>query len=521
MSEFPVIDIFAGPGGLGEGFSSSQTEIGKPAFNICLSIEKDHIAHKTLELRSFFRQFPKDNAPDEYYYYLMGKISRDELFSNKKFASETQKATESSWLAELGTIPQEIVNEKIQKSLNNFRREWVLIGGPPCQAYSLVGRARMMGSDPEKFKNDTRHFLYKEYLRILALHQPAVFIFENVKGIISTKTQGKKLFDSLLRDLKFPERALKKHNFSNPLKNDRIQYNIYSLVTRNAKNMFPKQSDPRDFIIKSEFFGIPQARHRVIILGIRSDIRQSPEHLKVQDPLSMWDVIKNMPEIRSSLSRGHDSYQAWFHAIKSITAMQWFKNLPTGHTLKITIEKSLTRMACQRNIGGEYLHLPVRQELKNLEDWYLDRKLAGICNHTSRGHIREDLQRYFFISCFGLSEKRSPKLSDFPEELLPNHKNVQDAINAGKFSDRFRVQLKNEPAKTITSHIGKDGHYFIHPDPAQCRSLTVREAARIQTFPDNFFFEGSKTRQYQQVGNAVPPLLARQLADIVYNLLKN
>ncbi|MBK7308318.1 MAG: DNA cytosine methyltransferase [Chitinophagaceae bacterium] len=115
--------------------------------------------------------------------------------------------------------------------------------------------------------------------------------------------------------------------------------------------------------------------------------------------------------------------------------------------------------------------------------WYLDRKLNAVCNHESRSHIKKDLFRYLFVSCFAKVNGRSPKLSDFPASLLPNHDNA----TGGKFTDRFRVQLYGQPSKTVTSHISKDGHYFIHPDSGQCRSLTVREAARIQTFPDNYF----------------------------------
>ena len=155
-----------------------------------------------------------------------------------------------------------------------------------------------------------------------------------------------------------------------------------------------------------------------------------------------------------------------------------------------------------------------------MPDWYKDERLGGVCNHSSRSHMRTDIQRYFFASCFALLKNRSPLLKDFPDILIPEHKNAREAIKNGNglFSDRFRVQLRNFPATTITSHIAKDGHYFIHPDPLQCRSLTVREAARIQTFPDNYFFEGPQTSQYQQVGNAVPPLLARSTANIVYRI---
>lgn len=148
--------------------------------------------------------------------------------------------------------------------------------------------------------------------------------------------------------------------------------------------------------------------------------------------------------------------------------------------------------------------------------WYLNKRLEGACNHSTRGHIKEDLYRYFYSAIIAERFGTSTKLNDFPRGLLPKHKNAK-----GKdFVDRFRVLIGNRPATTITSHISKDGHYFIHPDPRQSRSLTVREAARIQTFPDNYFFCGPRTSQYVQVRNAVPPLLVKKIAKVVYECLQ-
>ena len=152
-------------------------------------------------------------------------------------------------------------------------------------------------------------------------------------------------------------------------------------------------------------------------------------------------------------------------------------------------------------------------------DYVVTRSGDVVLNHSTRAHIVSDLERYLFASSFATVTGTSPMLSDFPTSLLPDHDNVEMALGNGLFADRFRVQLARKPSTTITSHISKDGHYYIHYDPSQCRSLTVREAARLQTFPDDYFFCGPRTSQYQQVGNAVPPALARQIAGLVASLL--
>lgn len=150
-------------------------------------------------------------------------------------------------------------------------------------------------------------------------------------------------------------------------------------------------------------------------------------------------------------------------------------------------------------------------------DWWIGKNAPtdGFANHETRGHMTSDLLRYLFASSYASVNGKSPRATNFPENLAPLHK----SWISGGFNDRFRVQLENLPSTTFTSHISKDGHYFIHPDPTQCRSLTVREAARLQTFPDNYFFEGNRTEQYVQVGNAVPPLLGYLIAQRIHELI--
>ena len=514
----PVIDIFAGPGGLGEGFAAYPRNGGKAGFKIQLSIEKDIYAHKTLELRSFFRQFPDGKVPPEYYNHIRGEISRAKLFS--LYPNQVRSASQESWLATLGEVAPEIVDKRIKSALKGTKR-WVLIGGPPCQAYSMIGRARIGGIK----EDDPRVFLYREYMRILARHAPPVFVMENVKGLLSSRVKGSLIFEQILKDLQNPSSAFLKLKGKKIKYLRNVKYNIYSFVKEPEKDISGLgKYRHQDFVIHCEDYGIPQARHRVILLGIREDLRTGIPNLLNKNPkhTSVSHILNSFPRLRSGLSREHDSGENWLKRIKESLKQPWLSEVPhiAGHEVYDKIIKTVTNLKkIRKGRGNEYVYC--RKKITYMRDWFHDPELDGVCNHTTKAHMTDDLYRYLYVSCFGKIHKRSPLLVEFPKSLLPNHRNAQKNLRWSNFTDRFRVQISGKPSTTITSHISKDGHYYIHPDPSQCRSLTVREAARLQTFPDNYLFCGSRTSQYTQVGNAVPPLLAYQIARTISCLLQS
>lgn len=509
----PVIDLFAGPGGLGEGFSSLLDSDEERAFKIKLSVEMDVHAHRTLELRAFLREFDPGKAPADYYDYLATKLKREELFTRHPEAAKN--AANEAWHAELGgkNTPDELVDKRIRDALGKADY-WVLIGGPPCQAYSLAGRSRVIGGEGrEKYDADPRHHLYKHYLRIIAKHRPPIFVMENVKGLLSAKVKEERIFDHILDDLRNPRAAI--GTFP---KGQNDEYRLMSLVP-NKGELLDGFYAPEDFIVRSEKFGIPQARHRLIILGIRSDILTQPDLLSTSSETTVENVIGDLPRLRSGLSKEEeDSPATWRQAVQELATAAWLQDESVAPEVRAEIISAAKQVSEDLDRGGLFRKGATKP--KRHAKWYCDPRLPGVCNHETRAHIRKDLHRYLFAAAFAKIQKRSPLLEDFPRQLLPKHENVQEALKETKFNDRFRVQLANRPSTTVVSHISKDGHYYIHYDPTQCRSLTVREAARLQTFPDNYFFEGNRTEQYHQVGNAVPPLLAQQIAKIVADLLK-
>jgi DNA (cytosine-5)-methyltransferase 1 len=512
MEDYGIIDLFAGPGGLGEGFSRWLNPSGQRAFRIFRSIEKDPSAHATLRLRAFLRTL--DKIPNEYLNFHAGNSDEPDWSSVDK-AAWTEACAEALCM-ELGK-PE--VADVLSDACAQARRKWgdrtVVIGGPPCQAYSLAGRSRNKGITGYDAAADHRHFLFREYLNVLASLRPAVFIMENVKGLLSSSVNDQKVFDLLMRDLE-------------SVGGEKDLYTLMPLTLGSGDSDLLGEWKPSDFIVRAEEHGVPQARHRVILLGIRRDVAQSlggsvPESIQ----LPPWDaavpanaVLNSLPRLRSGLSKEANNWSNWHEtALSEMKRVEKALRKGPGRLrdqVALNIRDFSSRLE-EIPQSSSAVSVPGNDCPAHLRDWLHNPELLGTANHYARGHMRSDLGRYFFAAAFASTYDRSPKASEFPDALAPDHQNWKTGI----FADRFRVQVRNRPASTVTSHISKDGHYFIHPDPLQCRSLTVREAARLQTFPDDYMFLGNRTQQYVQVGNAVPPLLANRIAGVVHAILQN
>ncbi|MGB3724791.1 MAG: DNA cytosine methyltransferase [Glaciecola sp.] len=501
-----VIDLFAGPGGLGEGFFSYKDSNGNYPFKGLVSVEKDIHAHATLKLRAFFRLLKKADIeiPDEYHQYVTGTSSSP---ASDLTVDIWEQAKKETLLLELGKNTDSDrklftgIKNQLKKTKSNELT--LLIGGPPCQAYSLVGRARNKGNKDYKPEEDNRHFLYKEYLSIMEVFSPDIFIMENVKGMLSSQIDGGPVFEQIVRDLEGCSTG----------------YTLYSLKTGNR--FIGGVSNPRDFVLKSEDYGIPQNRHRVIILGIKNSSNNNFDEipaLNKVDKIAVKDAIEDLPSIRSPLSNRGISFN-------EDSAENWLRNLDDGINSLIKAASFEMKMVNALKLNLELLKTSrlfttstaKYKKVKNASmytEFVKDSPNRVITHHEARPHMDTDLLRYFFCATYREVYDKNARANDFPVFLAPKHKNW----NSGKFVDRFKVQSLGSQSSTITSHISKDGHYFIHGSAFQCRSLTVREAARIQTFPDSYHFMGKRTNQFHQVGNAVPPLLAKQIARVVNEL---
>lgn len=430
-----IIDLFSGAGGLSEGFH-------KEGFKIVAQVEKDRWATETLKTRYIFHELKKNNDLELYFKYLTSKrsykqINEDREIIFKKYDYLKEKLDVEILNKKFGnpandkeaTSSKEIIS-LIENSLkyNNENSVSMIIGGPPCQAYSLVGRGRM-GIDAEK---DNRNFLFYYYLNIVKEFSPKMFVFENVPGILSAK-KGK-VFEEIQEQF------------------DKIGYSISS---------GPNSGDLKN-VLNFADYGIPQTRKRVLLFGFKKE-------LDLQYP--------------SYMNKKFD----WGHKLNTKHVLDDLPFLNPGEGTDGIVDyhnKKLTKF----------------QDLMRKES-------PGVLNHQSR-RIQERDREIYRIAIN--KAKNGEKLSypELPTELK-THK------NENVFKDKFKVHADNQIPHTVVAHISKDGHYNIHFDINQARSLTVREAARIQTFPDNFFFEGPRTAQFVQVGNAVPPLMSEIIAKTI------
>jgi len=400
---FSYIDIFAGAGGLSEGFRRN-------GYIPVAHVEMKKEACLTLKTRECFYYLNEHGRIEDYKRYLRKEITRDELYE---------------------MVPEKVLNSVINETMSEERMSAlfdridyfmeiqgienvdVLVGGPPCQAYSLVGRAR----SKTNMVGDPRNYLYMLYCKVLEKYQPKMFVFENVPGLLTAN--GGSYFDDMRK---------------------RFRKAGYFLEHR---------------VLNSKEYGVLQNRRRVILIGWREGTNYTyPELDKKEQKYLVDDLFSDLPSIEP------------------------------GETRNV--------YKCELT---EYL----RESEIRMEDDILTL-------HQARPNQERDRKIYRRVIEAWNDGQRRLKYTELPEELCTHN-------NRTAFLDRFKVVAKDMPyAQTMVAHISKDGHYFIHPDIKQARSISVREAARIQSFPDNYFFEGGRTAAFLQIGNAVPPLLASAIA---------
>lgn len=407
------LDIFAGAGGLSEGFV-------RAGYTPVKHIEMDEAACNTLKTRAAYH-YLKDNGNISIYNdYLRGKIDRHELYS-----FVPPKVIDSVMQAEISEDKIPLIFKSIDKELNGKSLD-LIVGGPPCQAYSLAGRSR----SKTKMVGDKRNTLYILYAKFLEYYKPKFFVFENVLGLLSAKDENGEKYLTKMRDL------FKSLGYETEYK-----------------------------ILKASNYGVLQDRKRIILIGkLGTEENFYPNIKTLHTEYVVNDVLSDLPKLHA----GEGSY----HGVAEIAP------------------------------ASKYLH---EAKIRSYED-------TPITLHIARPNKNYDLEIYRLAVEAWNKDKTRIDYSKLPDDLK-KHKNTES------FKDRFKVVAGDlNCSQTIVAHICKDGHYYIHPDKEQNRSLTPREAARLQTFPDDYYFESvgekpSRTAAFRQIGNAVPVLLAEKIAE--------
>jgi DNA (cytosine-5)-methyltransferase 1 len=403
MKKLNYIDLFAGAGGLSEGFI-------RQGFKPVAHVEMNKEACDTLKTRIAYHYLNETNNLDIYYSYLKNEISRIDLWNS--IPKELLGSVINNEISEstISDIFQQIDNQLDTQKVD------LIIGGPPCQAYSLVGRSR----DPNRMEGDKRNFLFRHYAEFLVKYKPKYFVFENVLGLLTAGNQ---------------------------------------VYLKEMLSLFAENGYSTDYkVLNSENYGVLQKRRRVIIIGRKGTSKFNFPDL--QPEVNNWQIKNDL-----------------------------FSDLPDL-------------------IPGQ--NLPVAFYTKDINE-YLERTQIRNCipfttQHLTRNHNDRDLEIYSIAIDKWTNNNERLKYNDLPERLQ-SHKNIE------AFLDRYKVVDPLGYSHTVVAHISKDGHYYIYPDINQVRSISVREAARIQSFPDNYFFEGGRTAAFKQIGNAVPPLMAHAIAE--------
>lgn len=405
---YTVIDLFAGAGGLSEGFVQA-------GFEPIAHIEMDKDACDTLRTRCCYHYLKSHGQLDTYYNYLKGVSSRESLY-----ASVPHEVTDSVLNVEISDETIKPTFTKIRQLLGK-RKVDLIIGGPPCQAYSLLGR------HDKKMEDDPRTLLYLQYGKFLKEFRPKGFVFENVPGLLSAK---------------------KGEHFKNLQEYfDELGYKVHY-----------RMLDASDY-------GVLQVRHRLIIVGWQKKKDLGYPDIPIKKASAVVnDILNDLPVLRAG---------------------------------------DVQSIAPYRLTSSRYL---IESGIRRMEEPFVTQNITRPLNNN-------DAAIYSYAIKTWNKNRIRLKYTDLPTELK-THKNEKS------FLDRFKVVDGEGYSHTLVAHLAKDGHYFIHPSIKYCRSISIREAARLQSFPDNFFFEGSRSAKFKQIGNAVPPLMAKTIATSIKQLIK-
>ena len=409
MNKLNYIDLFSGAGGLSEGFI-------REGFHPVAHVEMSKEACDTLKTRLAYHHLSQTKKQKIYFSYLQIEILREELWKIIPI-----DIIDSVINDEISGKTIDNIFKKIDEKLDSKKID-LIIGGPPCQAYSLIGRSR----DPNRMQGDKRNFLFRYYAEFLDRYKPKYFVFENVLGL---QTAGNKKYLNEMIQL------FSDIGYSTDLK-----------------------------VLNAEEYGVLQRRRRVIIIGHRSKKKFS------------------FPELET---------------------------IPNNYQIKRDLFYDLPKLKPGEELQVAKYTMPINEYLKGAE---IRNGVDYVTQHITRQHNEIDLEIYSIAIDKWLHRRERLKYDELPTRLQThNKKNI--------FLDRFKVVDPTGHSHTVVAHIAKDGHYYIYPDQKQVRSISVREAARIQSFPDDYFFEGGRTAAFKQIGNAVPPLMAQALASKLKTLL--